>query len=652
MLSGYDEDKPIEFEKALELISNNHPSMKRFYLNRIIINPTQQNFGVGRESEMLTVSHIYDTDLIRLAAAFKKNKTIETVIIDGTDSTRDLRWTECGANAIGESLKDHPTISLLAIETQTYQLEETQIIGFLRCLGGKSNITRLSMDFYQDSCELLNELGKLLLEKNCLKSIHISGSFFNKPKRISTSLINFFNGIGTQKKLTSLSLEHLNLSGQNWQEIAATMQEISFLTVFKLVSCGISAKDIQYVLSLTRKNTELTTLNLGYNSLGEDGIQIVAQNIPLLKKLKKLDLSKTNLNVKALKSLVSTLTEEKIVLSNLRLSSNPMDSSFIDELNRLIDGNTGLKSLDLSFCNLTGEHLEIMRPILQDPQRCFLETLAFVSNFKMTIKIREIVSDIMYLNETICLHHGWVFPEHQVLQNMNEMKLHQKTWGTFIETVLSLGIGCYSVFGTSPSHLAQLDDSILFMILSYLVPSITTYAKKNGVACSKLIFKSLATRKKAIDDKDPDKHYSPSDLKVGDLATNRKIILSKWWQKGSLFVSSSVIEPNYIKLDELIKTLDATLKDYKVQTELNAVGKHFIHIDLSAATRDQQVFMMGAFKNFFKISHRGDVSNLPTATLNTEGILVLKGISLKVLKQQIIEKGERDFKRTSICAIS
>ncbi len=137
MQSKYEE---INLDVAIERLESNEQEWTHLRLGCITMNTT-----IGYEME---VSHIHDDDLIKLSKAITNNNTLSHVVIDGTDSTRDLKWTNQGAQAIGEALKNHPNLQFLSINLATFKIKSDEIEGFLIALTGTASIRYFNLEVY------------------------------------------------------------------------------------------------------------------------------------------------------------------------------------------------------------------------------------------------------------------------------------------------------------------------------------------------------------------------------------------------------------------------------------------------------------------------------------------------------------------------
>jgi Ran GTPase-activating protein (RanGAP) involved in mRNA processing and transport len=648
------ENKHFTLERTIETLNANNPEFKEFHLNSIIMNPTQDEWQDG---ELFTVSHIRDEDLFQLAEALEKNNTLETIAIDGTDSSRSLEWTDAGAKAVGESIKNHPKLKNVKISMQTYDLDEIQISGFLHCLTGSANIEHLSLSVYCDTIHFLNTLGNLLLSKQkSLKSIYIQGSSFRVSHlpEIETSLETFAMGLGSQKELQHINFQFLNVHDSGIAKFADTMQEITSLKSLELQGCKIR-NGVKHICSMAKNNPALEHLDLGYNSLSELGAKELITALHLFKNLKFLGLNKVNLTNTALDYLVSTYAEKKLNFPSLCMSSHKMDDCSIELIIKLIDGNIKLKKLVLDFCDITDKHIKKLEPLLSDPLRCQLESFSFSGNQPLSLTTYNKLLTILDKNELI---YNLLPPrqssEHRVVNNINWRKKQLREWDMYIWSAICL-LNAYGLKSNElhdRENIASIPLETIYLILSFISPHTPHVQANSVVLCTDLIKNNLELRRTLIDEK----KYSP----IKGCKNDETQSISQWWSssindsknnKKILFFHSSIVRPNFMKLKDILAELKPILRLANNESNMGTETK-VISFNISKFDLHQQIHIRNLFTRFLEIEYSGylDIQHIPTADVHAEtGILTITGTTLAELKEQFVRSLKPPVQESNHC---
>jgi hypothetical protein len=347
------------FEKTCLILKSNNPD------------PDYERFVFRNK---VAPSSITDEDLIQLANAFKANNTIKqvTICIDTrSEHYHSLKWTEVGAQALGEALRGHPSLMKFEVDLMGADSVSTnQIIGFFEAITGETSIISFVLNLpialsYLDYEIILSGLGDALLENKTLKEIKITGRI-RGPQLSINSMGNFFLGLVENKALETLELHHLNISDEGVIPLASSLNKVATtLKKLEVYDAGITKLDF------FQANRNLRELDLSRNPLQFEGIEQLMAILPNLIFLEKLNLSKARLNIKATNYLVQKWREFQLTISELNLDANAITTA---TLCSLINGNSYLKTLHVGY--LGEEDIKKLLPFLSD-RRCSLERFDF-----------------------------------------------------------------------------------------------------------------------------------------------------------------------------------------------------------------------------------------------------------------------------------
>ncbi|XP_037018984.2 ribonuclease inhibitor isoform X1 [Artibeus jamaicensis] len=154
----------------------------------------------------------------------------------------------------------------------------------------------------------------------------------------------------------SLDLHYEQLSDTRWTELLPQMQQCQ---VIRLVDCGITEGRCRDVSSALRDNAALTELNLCSNELGDAGTHLLLQGLqsPTCK-VQKLSLQSCCLTEASGRTLASMLRAAPS-LRELDLSYNPLGDEGLQLLcEGLLDPQCHIESLELQYCGLSAASCE------------------------------------------------------------------------------------------------------------------------------------------------------------------------------------------------------------------------------------------------------------------------------------------------------
>ncbi|XP_067307380.1 NACHT, LRR and PYD domains-containing protein 3-like [Pseudorasbora parva] len=201
----------------------------------------------------------------------------------------------------------------------------------------------------------------------------------------------------------SLNPSHLKVLDLSWNNIGdsgvkhlcAALERVQCaLEILKLLTCKINAEGFESLASTLKSNTQLRELDLGNNSPGDQGVELLSAVLHHPNcRLKTLRLDKCGMTEKSCTALASALSSETSSLTHLDLSINDLQDSGVKKLCvGLHNPHCKLEKLGLSNCNVTHEgvvsltealksnpsHLKEIRLLEKDLEESDLNVLSMI----------------------------------------------------------------------------------------------------------------------------------------------------------------------------------------------------------------------------------------------------------------------------------
>ncbi len=176
-----------------------------------------------------------------------------------------------------------------------------------------------------------------------------------------------------EKQLQILQLNNLSFGSTEIKILADNVKNITTLKSFTLYDYNKkSLLDLNDLAPALVANKNIRILDLSYNLLRLEGLTHLMESLPNLKFLQKLLLIQTQLDKDAMEYLATVWRNPNspLPISILHLDSNKINAA---GLHKLIDGNTFLKNLYVDFCDINDRDIELLAPLLSNPERCHLD---------------------------------------------------------------------------------------------------------------------------------------------------------------------------------------------------------------------------------------------------------------------------------------
>jgi len=527
----------ISLQEIIQQLVSNDVEVKQLNLTNILGNSRIQtdheedNWYNMQSHDDYEISIYNDEVLIQLANAIRQNTTIEEFSISGVDSSCALEWTGVGARAIGDALKDHPTLKHVNLTLDPFRLNTNKIIGFLYCLTGSAKIKILDVDLYCARTDLINELGEILKNNKTLESI----AFRVRDTYQESALINFATGLAQDKTIKRLSIHNFRLNDIGICHLAQALNNSPKLELLDLQQCGLTQNGITFLSPILTNSSSLTQLTLNSNPLGLEGIQQLAVQLASFKNLQNLSLRNTQMNHESLSCLVTELINNPGVISSLDCSGFLFDVASTQSIKKLIEENSTLRSIHLDSSNLNDQHLLELKDLLSNPKKCQLEHFGFSGiqllskeSYKSLVNILKKNGNLLTLDSPNCS------PELKHAMNVNQINKkirYRNSQNEFINGSIELA-NCF--FGKKPgslknTHISELSGDSILMIMLYLGRGTLGMKEDNILQCSTLILNNFATRRQLI----TAGLYQPDEVTENNFYQRPVQGIVKWWSQST-----------------------------------------------------------------------------------------------------------------------
>ena len=181
-----------------------------------------------------------------------------------------------------------------------------------------------------------------------LKSIAHYQNGNDKQKKLHQNLIKLYDN---DPSLTSLNLGFNNIGDQGAQAIAEILANNTTLTSLNLRSNNIDDQGAQAIAKALANNTTLTSLNLGWNNIDDQGVQAIAEALANNTTLTSLDFYDNNIGDQGAQAIAESL-RDNTTLTYLVLSTNNIGLQGAQAIAEALANNTTLTRLDLYDNNI------------------------------------------------------------------------------------------------------------------------------------------------------------------------------------------------------------------------------------------------------------------------------------------------------------
>jgi len=195
-----------------------------------------------------------------------------------------------------------------------------------------------------------------LIIQNSIKSLQ-NINCFHKIVKLSLTGCDYF--MDFMLPLTEIkTLEHLYLNsndfGNNYckastQELINVLKNINLKTLVLIGNRSIRSKDMKLLLEVLANYTSLTSLDISYNLIREEGAENLAELLvyPHFSSLKELNISNNCISFEGLQIVAKAIASATTSLTSLNLSHNYCEQERKYILSEILKNNTMLTCLKL-----------------------------------------------------------------------------------------------------------------------------------------------------------------------------------------------------------------------------------------------------------------------------------------------------------------
>ncbi|XP_068753925.1 nucleotide-binding oligomerization domain-containing protein 2-like [Montipora capricornis] len=166
-----------------------------------------------------------------------------------------------------------------------------------------------------------------------------------------TNIAAFSQALTVNTSLTTLDLTWNSIGDEDASSLSQALAVNTSLTTLDLTWNSIGDEDASSLSQALAVNTSLTTLDLSHNSIGAEGATSLSQALAVNTSLTTLDLSDNSIGAEGATSLSQALAVNTC-LTTLNLSYNSVGAKGATSLSQALAGNTSLTSLNLSHLHL------------------------------------------------------------------------------------------------------------------------------------------------------------------------------------------------------------------------------------------------------------------------------------------------------------
>jgi len=200
-----------------------------------------------------------------------------------------------------------------------------------------------------------------LIIQNSIKSLQ-NINCFHKIVKLSLTGCDYFMDFMLPLILEIKTLEHLYLNsndfGNNYckastQELINVLKNINLKTLVLIGNRSIRFKDMKLLLEVLANYTSLTSLDISYNLIREEGAENLAKLLvyPHFSSLKELNISNNCISFEGLQKVakaIASATTSLTSLTSLNLSHNCFEQEDENILSEILKNNTMLTTLNLT----------------------------------------------------------------------------------------------------------------------------------------------------------------------------------------------------------------------------------------------------------------------------------------------------------------
>ena len=249
-----------------------------------------------------------------------------------------IEESEIGSILICNSFLEHLNLS-------NCKLSEVQIISIAESLSKTSQLMHLDISHNEINHNASIGIASIIINSKCLRCLNLSDCNLKEAafKIISDSL-------ATITSLASIDMSNNCITYETAQNIAFAFSKNVAIEQFNLCACLMNNAALTIFSAISQHNA-ITHLCLRSNPITDEMAKLVGSILSINANIKHLDLGHCNLKEFGFMEILDSLTNTT-TLHYLNLESNIISEDLVGRIESLVRGNTSLKTLNFSNCNL------------------------------------------------------------------------------------------------------------------------------------------------------------------------------------------------------------------------------------------------------------------------------------------------------------
>jgi Ran GTPase-activating protein (RanGAP) involved in mRNA processing and transport len=329
--------------------------------------------------------------LEKITTAIKDNTTLTKL-----DICRSHMRNAEFSNLLGDMLMTNQSLRILVLRGNEFKSSDCSSI----TAALKVNNTLTEIDLAQNKLDLegLGQFGEVLMTNKTLKTLLLSGYYFEVKEDNFANIITFCNGLKRNKSLEYLDLSYSKLGSAGYELLGAALAENQSIKTINLQ--GIIDNE-GYIGNAFLKNKSVTNLSLSGVKM-TDKFQLMAEAVKNNTSLQVLDLRSTNLDSSNVGLLAEALKINSSV-TNLCLAGNSIGDHGASHISEMLKTNQSITKLFLNGIAIGTVGMQSLSDALKI--NCHLQTLYLGYNRDMMFDGIKALGEAIETNQSLTSLH-------------------------------------------------------------------------------------------------------------------------------------------------------------------------------------------------------------------------------------------------------
>ena len=282
----------------------------------------------------------YDT-VKHLLHEFKKRNYIEDITIIGVS----LFFSGPEDNEVS---KNNRVVDINIIHDRDYPSKGLNII--TEAMQANAKLQKLDISHNSISDDGVMVISDCLKMNNTLQEIDLSWNRITNKGATKTA-----KAIQANKTLCKLCISHNNISNDGMTAISDCLKINNVLQELNLSWNKITSKGAKQIAEAIKVNATLQKLDISHNSLSDDGVITLSDCLMSNSTLQELDLSWNRITSKGAQKIAEVIQVNTTLLQKLTISHNSISDDGLTVMSDNLKMNNTLHELDLSWNRITSE---------------------------------------------------------------------------------------------------------------------------------------------------------------------------------------------------------------------------------------------------------------------------------------------------------